>query len=240
MRRSRSIRSAVHAVGPARAQPAQLPQLSAHHAVARGTAAVWVAGAFAEGDARLAVWTLALALEFLAPAIGFFVPGLGRSTVADWDIAGDHMAERCGLFIIIALGESILVMGSTFGRMAITPATIAAFVGRVRRQRCDVVDLFQHRSREGAPQHRGGERSRPPRAPRLHLFPHSDRRRHHRVGGRRRGRPGAPGRHDRGLGRMRRARRPGALPRSATSCSSARSGAACRCRTSVAWRCWRR
>jgi low temperature requirement protein LtrA len=91
-------------------------------------AAVWVGGAFAEGDARLAVWTFALAIEFLAPAMGYFVPRLGRSTVEDWDIAGDHMAERCGLFIIIALGESILVMGSTFGKMAITPATIAAFV----------------------------------------------------------------------------------------------------------------
>ena len=40
--------------------------------------------------------------------------GLGRSATSDWDIEGGHMAERCGLFIIIALGESILVTGATF------------------------------------------------------------------------------------------------------------------------------
>jgi low temperature requirement protein LtrA len=100
-------------------------RIATWHALA---AAVWVAGALVESDARLAVWAGALAIEFIAPAAGFYVPGLGRSTVADWDIEGGHMAERCGLFIIIALGESILVMGSTFGRMAITPATVAAFV----------------------------------------------------------------------------------------------------------------
>ena len=38
------------------------------------------------------------------------------------------MAERCELFIIIALGESILVTGGTFGQLDITPATLAAFV----------------------------------------------------------------------------------------------------------------
>jgi low temperature requirement protein LtrA len=60
--------------------------------------------------------------------VGFFVPGLGRSTVQDWDVEGSHMAERCGLFIIIALGESILVTGGTFGQLAWTAPTIAAFV----------------------------------------------------------------------------------------------------------------
>jgi low temperature requirement protein LtrA len=32
----------------------------------------------------------------------------------DWVIEGGHLAERCGLFVIIALGESILVTGATF------------------------------------------------------------------------------------------------------------------------------
>jgi len=38
------------------------------------------------------------------------------------------LAERCKLFLIIALGESILVTGRTFGQLDITPATLAAFV----------------------------------------------------------------------------------------------------------------
>lgn len=58
----------------------------------------------------------------------FYVPGLGRSTFEDWNISGEHMAERCGLLIIIALGESLLVSGSTFAHMAWTDLTIVAFV----------------------------------------------------------------------------------------------------------------
>src|SRR5262245_35398900 len=88
----------------------------------------WIAGGIAEGDARLALWGLAVTIDYLAPALGFHVPGLGRSTVADWDIQGNHMAERCGLFIIIALGESILVTGTIFGNGAMAPPRVAAFL----------------------------------------------------------------------------------------------------------------
>jgi low temperature requirement protein LtrA len=88
----------------------------------------WIAGGLAEGTTRFGLWGLALFLEYLSPAVGFWVPGRGRSTTADWDVEGGHMAERCGLFIIIALGESILVTGATFGDLAWTPPTAAAFV----------------------------------------------------------------------------------------------------------------
>ena len=33
--------------------------------------------------------------------MGFYTPGLGRSTTNDWNVEGGHMAERCSLFIII-------------------------------------------------------------------------------------------------------------------------------------------
>jgi low temperature requirement protein LtrA len=66
----------------------------------------WIAGGLAEGTTRFGLWGLALFLEYLSPAVGFWVPGRGRSTTADWDVEGGHMAERCGLFIIIALGEA--------------------------------------------------------------------------------------------------------------------------------------
>jgi low temperature requirement protein LtrA len=88
----------------------------------------WITGAFAEGDARLGLWSLALVIEYASPALGFWTPGLGRSTTADWDIEGGHMAERCGLFIIIALGESILVTGSTFAKLPASAATVGAFL----------------------------------------------------------------------------------------------------------------
>jgi low temperature requirement protein LtrA len=92
------------------------------------TGVVWLAGAVAEGDARLAIWTLAVVLEVAAVWLGFPVPGLGRSQTAEWTIAGEHLAERCLLFVIIALGESIIVTGAGFGELPVAPETTAAFV----------------------------------------------------------------------------------------------------------------
>jgi low temperature requirement protein LtrA len=90
-------------------------------------AACWIAGGFASSEARLAVWGLALAIDTGAPIVGFRVPGLGHSTTADWTVEAGHLAERCGLFVIIALGESILITGATFAGLAWTPTTFAAF-----------------------------------------------------------------------------------------------------------------
>jgi low temperature requirement protein LtrA len=92
------------------------------------SAILWLAGAVVHGHERLLVWAIAIGVEFLSPAIGFWVPVLGRSTTTDWDVEGGHIAERCGLFIIIALGESILVTGANFASLDWTTATITAFV----------------------------------------------------------------------------------------------------------------
>jgi low temperature requirement protein LtrA len=89
---------------------------------------LWIAGGFADGAARFGWWGAALGLEFLAPWAYFYVPGLGRSSTADWDIDGGHLAERCALFVIIALGESLLITGATFTTQPANAATIAAFV----------------------------------------------------------------------------------------------------------------
>jgi low temperature requirement protein LtrA len=91
------------------------------------SAVLWMGGALVEGEARLGLWIVALAIEYVSPSLGFWTPGLGRSTTADWDVEGGHLAERCGLFIIIALGESILVTGATFAKLPWSPVTVAAF-----------------------------------------------------------------------------------------------------------------
>jgi len=87
----------------------------------------WVAGALLP-DLRLVLWAIALGIEYAGPASAFWTPGLGRASTSEWTVEGAHMAERCGLFIIICLGESILVTGATFGEHASDPATIAAFL----------------------------------------------------------------------------------------------------------------
>ncbi len=89
--------------------------------------ACWLIGAFLSGTGRDVVWLLAVLVDMAAPACGFYTPGLGRSTTSDWNIAGEHLAERCQLFMIIVLGESILDIGSTLASMPFTPARMTAF-----------------------------------------------------------------------------------------------------------------
>src|SRR5918998_530047 len=91
-------------------------------------AVLWVVGGLLEGEARYVLWVLALALEYAGPVTGYYTPGLGRSATGDWTVEGGHLAERCQLFVIIALGESILVTGTTFGEIETSVATVAAFV----------------------------------------------------------------------------------------------------------------
>lgn len=87
----------------------------------------WIAGGFAEGQARLAFWAVALGIEYLSPAVRFWIPKYGASSIEDWTVEGGHMAERCALFVIIALGESIVVTGATFADLTWTAETLGAF-----------------------------------------------------------------------------------------------------------------
>ena len=96
----------------------------------------WIAGGLdADPMRRLLWWVAALAIEYAGPFTFFYVPGIGRSTPQEWQISGAHMAERCGLFIIIALGEGIIMTGATFAELPpSSPAVLAflsAFIGSV-------------------------------------------------------------------------------------------------------------
>jgi low temperature requirement protein LtrA len=92
------------------------------------SAIFWIAGGLAEGQSRLVLWAIALAIEYISPAVRFWIPRYGASSVADWVIEGGHMAERCALFVIIALGESVVVTGATFAELAWSAESLAAFV----------------------------------------------------------------------------------------------------------------
>ena len=93
------------------------------------SAPLWLGGAFADAGWRMLCWALAIAIEYAGPMLFFRTPVLGRSTGEDWDISGEHMAERCALFIIIALGEAVLVTGATYAGLAHDSPTAIAFVG---------------------------------------------------------------------------------------------------------------
>lgn len=88
----------------------------------------WIAGGLMDGQTRLWLWLAALGIEYISPALSFRVPGLGRAVTADWTVEGGHIAERVGLFIIICLGESVLVTGATFAGLTWTPEVVMAAV----------------------------------------------------------------------------------------------------------------
>ena len=96
---------------------------------------IWIAGAFLPDQARPVVWVIALAVDYVGPRLRFWVPGMGGSQLSSWNISGAHMAERVSLFLIIALGESIVVTGAAFSAAPLDlvhlGAFLAAFVGTV-------------------------------------------------------------------------------------------------------------
>ena len=88
---------------------------------------LWIVGALAEGSARTALWLVALGLDYVAPLVTYWVPGRPRLTAAAWEVGTDHFAERFQLFVIIALGESIVVTGTTTSELDLDLSRVAAF-----------------------------------------------------------------------------------------------------------------
>jgi low temperature requirement protein LtrA len=85
-----------------------------------GPALIVVAG-FLEGDAQIVCWLLALAIDYGGPYI-FGVRG--------FSVSAEHFAERYGLIVIIALGESIVAIGIGAAGIELTPTVvIAALLG---------------------------------------------------------------------------------------------------------------
>ncbi|MEV4758681.1 low temperature requirement protein A [Micromonospora sp. NPDC049559] len=77
--------------------------------------AIWFAGAATpSAAARAVLWTVALALDYVAPVFRWPTPFIGRSQEWEWNVAGEHLAERYRQFIIIALGETIVITARTF------------------------------------------------------------------------------------------------------------------------------
>jgi low temperature requirement protein LtrA len=93
------------------------------------SAGPWIAGALVpEGPPRGVLWTLAIAVDYAGASLGHPAPRLGSSPTSEWTFRGEHLAERYRQFFIIALGESILVMGFAFSGGGFETGRSAAFV----------------------------------------------------------------------------------------------------------------
>ena len=71
----------------------------------------WIAGALLP-EQRLMLWILAVVIDYAAPYTGFWVPIKGSTPMERWPLKGLHLFERNQLIFIIALGESILLLGA--------------------------------------------------------------------------------------------------------------------------------
>jgi len=83
-----------------------------------GAALLVVAGAL-DGTPRTVCWIAALAIDY---------GGLAMRGVEGWRVQAGHFAERHGLIIIIALGESIVALGVGASRLSLDAGVITAVV----------------------------------------------------------------------------------------------------------------
>ena len=89
---------------------------------------LWVGGAFVDGAGRWAVWLPALLVDLAGPMVRYWVPTMGRTPMGEWAIDPGHFAERFHLFVIIVLGESIVITGATAADAGLDGPVVAALV----------------------------------------------------------------------------------------------------------------
>ena len=84
---------------------------------------LWIAGAIADGDARLVLWGLAVVTAYSGVFALHWLPGRGRRIdLGHADVAGAHLIERFRLFFLIALGETVITHDPHLRRAGALPA----------------------------------------------------------------------------------------------------------------------
>ena len=86
------------------ADPSQRSAARTFALVSLGGLAAVLAGGLVGGAALYWLWGLAISLDVIAAAVGGQAEG--------WNLRPEHFAERHGLFVIIALGETLIVAAS--------------------------------------------------------------------------------------------------------------------------------
>jgi low temperature requirement protein LtrA len=79
-----------------------------------GTGLIWIAGLAADGDGQLAIWAAAVAISYGGVIAGHPLPGRRSPFSTDSQIYAEHLLERFRLFFLIALGETVLTLGTAF------------------------------------------------------------------------------------------------------------------------------
>jgi low temperature requirement protein LtrA len=87
------------------------------------TSPLWIVGAAASPETRLLWWALAAGIDLIGTWLAHPIPGRWLQS-ENVEFEGGHMLERCRLFLIIALGETVLTTGVAIAAAPTTPMTV--------------------------------------------------------------------------------------------------------------------
>jgi low temperature requirement protein LtrA len=88
----------------------------------------WLAGALAGERLRAVLWALALLVDYVSAGFRYPVPWLGRVPLDQYGKAGEHLGERYQQFMILALGDLILVPTIRYSQTEPSAARTTAFL----------------------------------------------------------------------------------------------------------------
>lgn len=83
------------------------------------TTPLWIVGAIVNVEARLLLWALAAGIDQIGRWLAHPIPGR-RLQSKNVEFDAGHMLERCRLFLLIALGETVLTAGTAISHAPIT------------------------------------------------------------------------------------------------------------------------
>jgi low temperature requirement protein LtrA len=88
----------------------------------------WIVGGFANAHAREALWGLALIVDYVSAGFRYPVPLLGPVPLVQYRKAGEHLGERYQQFMILALGDLILIPTLKYSQTDPTAPRTTAFL----------------------------------------------------------------------------------------------------------------
>jgi low temperature requirement protein LtrA len=87
---------------------------------------MWLIGALEASTTRAILWALALAVDLVAAGFRYPTPLVGRVPLDQYSKTGEHIGERYQQFMILALGDLILVATLGYSRTDLTMAATCA------------------------------------------------------------------------------------------------------------------
>ena len=115
----RAIHIAVYAYGAPQVDGAAILKLAPG---LLGAPALLIVAGFLDGPAQAGLWIVALAFDYGTPYV---------RDVSGFRVSPSHFAERFGLIVIIALGESVVAIGAGLEGVELTAGTIVGAVAGI-------------------------------------------------------------------------------------------------------------